>query len=571
MAASPANNRTSGEKADAPVRPTKLFIGGLSRRTTTKQLRDHFSKYGRILDCIAMRQPDGRPRGFGYVTLDSPAAAEMCLREPQNIDDRIVDLKPAVPDGSSDKSGMTSMLSPQSYHFDMSLMDASLHCGDSMGHLTLPTIGSHHMSDSSWWWHEQQALASQVDCLDVLRGGFGAPMPPTPTSSGLGLDCVNLLTHQRQMEMEIMAGMHGAYPDLSLPMATPVMEKSGPMLGTNPPAPPAAPPQQPPPLLATKAPVPLSDVTNLIDNRAAAGTKPLCAASEEFVQTSVNAKAPTTLPPGRVAPELPPGLVVPQPQQSALTLTRLAEKAPTQLSFIDEEDKSPMKADIITPATTAGGSADIPSTISSAASTPLAQSEDPASPAMCESADPLPSIGSAQHASGECRRCNFFAKGRCKNGKECCFCHLPHDRKKLSRQERRDQKAAFLAQQGNELGSDNDEDAEGDKNGDMVKHSLSIITPKRQTSQTMAGVRSPPGLAPPPGLEPQPQFAMAQSSKKSPVMCTIGTQTTCEMGTQTDESDICQRCEDSNAADEEGEDREATASSPTSAGALYAV
>eukprot|EP00929_Paragymnodinium_shiwhaense_P104137 TRINITY_DN681_c0_g1_i1.p1 TRINITY_DN681_c0_g1~~TRINITY_DN681_c0_g1_i1.p1 ORF type:complete len:612 (+),score=199.37 TRINITY_DN681_c0_g1_i1:68-1903(+) len=85
------------------VRPTKLFIGGISRRTTTKQLRDHFSKHGRVLDCVAMRQPDGRPRGFGYVTLDSPEAAEHYLREPQTIDDRIVDVKPAVPDTTSEK------------------------------------------------------------------------------------------------------------------------------------------------------------------------------------------------------------------------------------------------------------------------------------------------------------------------------------------------------------------------------------------------------------------------------------------------------------------------------------
>jgi hypothetical protein len=82
----------------ASVRPTKLFIGGISRRTTTKQLRDHFSKFGRVLDCVAMRQPDGRPRGFGYVTLDSPEAAEQFLHAPQMIDDRIVDVKPAVPD-----------------------------------------------------------------------------------------------------------------------------------------------------------------------------------------------------------------------------------------------------------------------------------------------------------------------------------------------------------------------------------------------------------------------------------------------------------------------------------------
>jgi len=30
----------------------------------------------------------------------------------------------------------------------------------------------------------------------------------------------------------------------------------------------------------------------------------------------------------------------------------------------------------------------------------------------------LPSIGSAEHAAGTCKRCNFFPKGRCQNGKD---------------------------------------------------------------------------------------------------------------------------------------------------------
>lgn len=53
---------------------------------------------------------------------------------------------------------------------------------------------------------------------------------------------------------------------------------------------------------------------------------------------------------------------------------------------------------------------------------------------------PLPSIGSASHAVGECRRCNFFPKGRCQNGYDCTFCHFPHEKQKLSRQEKRERR-----------------------------------------------------------------------------------------------------------------------------------
>jgi len=59
----------------------------------------------------------------------------------------------------------------------------------------------------------------------------------------------------------------------------------------------------------------------------------------------------------------------------------------------------------------------------------------------------FPSVGSASHETGGCKRCNFFAKGRCQNGRDCQFCHLPHEKKKLSRQEKRERREAWLAQQ----------------------------------------------------------------------------------------------------------------------------
>lgn len=45
----------------------------------------------------------------------------------------------------------------------------------------------------------------------------------------------------------------------------------------------------------------------------------------------------------------------------------------------------------------------------------------------------LPSIGSALHASGKCSRCCFYLKNRCRNGVNCQFCHLPHERRSRGR------------------------------------------------------------------------------------------------------------------------------------------
>jgi hypothetical protein len=65
----------------------------------------------------------------------------------------------------------------------------------------------------------------------------------------------------------------------------------------------------------------------------------------------------------------------------------------------------------------------------------------------------LPSVGSALHASGECRSCNFFTKGRCQNGKDCSFCHFTHEKRKPSRAQKRErQLVQQMQQQGSEFG-----------------------------------------------------------------------------------------------------------------------
>jgi hypothetical protein len=47
----------------------------------------------------------------------------------------------------------------------------------------------------------------------------------------------------------------------------------------------------------------------------------------------------------------------------------------------------------------------------------------------------LPSVGSAKHAEGLCKRCCFFPKGRCSNGYGCEFCHLEHEKRNREKKE----------------------------------------------------------------------------------------------------------------------------------------
>lgn len=77
--------------------PRKIFIGGLAHKTTTQHLRDHFQRFGSIVDAVVLRWPDGRSRGFGYVTFADSDAAASVLQEQHALSGREVDVKRAVP------------------------------------------------------------------------------------------------------------------------------------------------------------------------------------------------------------------------------------------------------------------------------------------------------------------------------------------------------------------------------------------------------------------------------------------------------------------------------------------
>lgn len=64
-------------------------------------------------------------------------------------------------------------------------------------------------------------------------------------------------------------------------------------------------------------------------------------------------------------------------------------------------------------------------------------------PAYSSTAE-LPSVGSAAHEKGSCRRCCFFPKGRCTNGMDCEFCHFAH-LPRLARKNKKKNKKALKA------------------------------------------------------------------------------------------------------------------------------
>ncbi|XP_054857104.1 RNA-binding protein Musashi homolog 2 isoform X5 [Eublepharis macularius] len=89
----------SGSPNDAQHDPGKMFIGGLSWQTSPDNLRDYFSKFGDIRECMVMRDPTTkRSRGFGFVTFADPASVDKVLAQPHHeLDSKTIDPKVAFP------------------------------------------------------------------------------------------------------------------------------------------------------------------------------------------------------------------------------------------------------------------------------------------------------------------------------------------------------------------------------------------------------------------------------------------------------------------------------------------
>ncbi|XP_047661088.1 RNA-binding protein Musashi homolog 2a isoform X1 [Tachysurus fulvidraco] len=90
---------TSGSPSDTQHDPGKMFIGGLSWQTSPDSLRDYFSKFGEIRECMVMRDPTTkRSRGFGFVTFADAASVDKVLAQPHHeLDSKTIDPKVAFP------------------------------------------------------------------------------------------------------------------------------------------------------------------------------------------------------------------------------------------------------------------------------------------------------------------------------------------------------------------------------------------------------------------------------------------------------------------------------------------
>lgn len=77
--------------------PCKLFIGGLTRQTTTEILHQYFQNFGDLTDCVVIKNPATKlSRCFGFVTFTTPQIADHVVdSRPHIIDGKEIDVKHA--------------------------------------------------------------------------------------------------------------------------------------------------------------------------------------------------------------------------------------------------------------------------------------------------------------------------------------------------------------------------------------------------------------------------------------------------------------------------------------------
>src|SRR3954469_15709621 len=82
------------------IMSTKLYVGNLSYNTTENQLQEIFGQHGPVTSVdLIMDKFSGRPRGFGFVTMETQEGAEAAVAalNGKNLDGRDLTVNEARP------------------------------------------------------------------------------------------------------------------------------------------------------------------------------------------------------------------------------------------------------------------------------------------------------------------------------------------------------------------------------------------------------------------------------------------------------------------------------------------
>lgn len=91
-----------GDRKTFTFRTEKVFVGNLPPTVTRTRMRKHFSKYGKITDCVIMVNKDGSGRGFGFCEFEDPESVDRVIEawNDHYINGQWVEVKRASPENA---------------------------------------------------------------------------------------------------------------------------------------------------------------------------------------------------------------------------------------------------------------------------------------------------------------------------------------------------------------------------------------------------------------------------------------------------------------------------------------
>jgi heterogeneous nuclear ribonucleoprotein A1/A3 len=94
-----ATPREDAGKPGAETSTKKLFVGAIKETITEDQLKDYFNKYGKIEDCVIMKDKEtNKSRGFAFVTFDDyDPVDKIVLEKFHTVNNQSIAVKKALP------------------------------------------------------------------------------------------------------------------------------------------------------------------------------------------------------------------------------------------------------------------------------------------------------------------------------------------------------------------------------------------------------------------------------------------------------------------------------------------
>jgi len=167
----------------------KIFVGGLSRRTTEEELWKYFGEYGRVKAVQIKRDFQTRlSRGFAFVELmDEEVFTKCVIRRNHQIGGKICEVRPAFDGPAANSSTPVSTEQQQNEHLSDHLMPLEK---------VLPLIRKAYSLGQKFGCETNSVTPSGV--ATMLLGISALPVPMTPFPSPLCPPLVHMSTLQQQ-------------------------------------------------------------------------------------------------------------------------------------------------------------------------------------------------------------------------------------------------------------------------------------------------------------------------------------------------------------------------------------